>query len=148
MDPLGISLVDARGTRGGTLGQCADGNKTLDDSVGILLALGHGAHQRLVAIRLRLNWVVSVPGQHTFLELADNLGTFSGGTHIWDGNWAHTGHASFAHIGKGFAFPMDCDSLGTTTHRVPCPENGTHCYLLLGKILRRANHKHLQFIFI
>ena len=119
MDPLSISLVDARSAGGCTLGQGADGNKTLDDSVGILLALGHGTHQRFVAIRHRLNWVVPVPGQHTFFEFADNLGTFSSRTHVWNGNWAHAGHACFTHIGKGFAFPMDCDFLGTATHRVP-----------------------------
>ena len=120
MDPLGILLVNARGAGGGALGQRTDGDQTLDDCMGVLLALGDRLDQGLVAIRHRLHWVVPVAGQHALLETADDLGTFSSRTHVWDGDWTHAGGPRLARVRVGLAIlAVNSDALGTTVHSVP-----------------------------
>jgi len=71
--------------------------------MGILVALGYGARQRLVTVGGRLHGVVVVPGQHTCLELADHLGALADRTHILRGNGAHTRHARLAGVPVGRA---------------------------------------------
>jgi len=85
-DPRGVLLVNAGGAGQGPLGQRADGNQTTEDGVRILVTLGDGERERLVAVGGCLDWVVVVPGQHTRLELANHLGAFADGAHILCGN--------------------------------------------------------------
>ena len=101
-DPHGVLLVDAGRAGQGPLGQGADGDQTAHDGQGFLtLADAHA--ERLVAVGLRLDWVVAVLGEHATLELADNLGALAGGTDILGGNGRHAAQTRLTDVRVGDA---------------------------------------------
>jgi len=96
-DPHGVLLVDAGRTGQGSLGQGADGDKAAHDRQG-LLTLADALAERLVAVGLGLDRVVPVLGQHTTLELADNLGALTGRTDVLGGNGRHAAQTRLADV--------------------------------------------------
>jgi len=96
-DPHGILLVNAGRAGQGPLGQGADGDQTAHNRQG-LLTLADALAERLVAVGLRLDWVVPVLGEHTALELTDNLGALTRGTNVLGGNGRHAAYRRLADV--------------------------------------------------
>jgi len=128
VNPPSVRLVDARRAGQSPLGQCADGDQTPDDGVGVLVAFGHRFDKRLVTVGGSLDGVVVIPGQHTRLEWANHLGALADRTHVLGGHGAHTGHPRLAGVLVGLAIlAVDRDGLSLTVLNITGPNDGTHC---------------------
>jgi len=133
VDPLGVRLVYAGRTGQSPLGQRADRNQTTDHGVGVLATLGHRLDERLVAVGGRLHGVVVVPGQHTRLEWADNLGPLTDRTNILGGDGTHAARTRLAHVPVGRAvLPVNGNGLAFPVLNVPGPNDRAHLLLFLG----------------
>jgi len=149
MDPCGIRLVNARRAGQSPLGQGADRNQTANHGVRVLMTPGHGTRKRLVTRRGRLHGVVVVPGQHTSLERADDLGALADSTHVLGGHGAHAGRSRLARVPVGRAvLATHGDRLALPVLNVPGPNNSTHWYYSLRKFLGPSLEKHLEFHFV
>jgi len=103
MDPSRISLVNTRCTRGHALGQRADGYEAAHDGMRVLLPDIDSLHERLVAVGLCLDWVVSKTGEHTVLEgTYPNLG-LSDSSHVIRWNAPDRHGLGFTHVGVPWA---------------------------------------------
>jgi len=127
VDPARIRLVNAGRPGQSPLGQRANGNQTADHGVGVLVTLGHRLDERLVAVLGRLHRVVVVPGQHTSLEWADNLGTLADRTHVLGGHWAHAARPRLADVPVGLPIlAMDGDGLARAVLNVTGTNDRAH----------------------
>jgi hypothetical protein len=134
MHPSSILLVNSRRAGQSPLGQRADGNQTANDGVWVLVPLGHGAGQRLVTVCRSLHWVVMVPGQHTRLEWADDLGTFTDRAHVLGGHGTHAGRSRLARVPVGLPIlAMHGDRLALPVLNVAGTNDGSHWYYEWGK---------------
>jgi len=137
MHPSSILLVNSRRTGQSPLGQCTDGNQTANDGVWVLVTLGHGTGQCLVTIGGGLHGVVVVPGQHTRLEWADDLGTLTDRTHILGGHGTHAGRSRLARVPVGLSIlAMHGDGLALPVLNISGTNDGSHLLLLLAKKVR------------
>lgn len=135
-DPHGIRLVDPGRARKGPLGQGADRNQTAHDRQG-LLTLADAFGQGLVAVSHRLDRVVPVLGEHTRLELTDNLGALTGRTDILGGRGTHTNNLGLADVRVARAIlPTDRDPLARNNAGVTRTYMGVHCYYSVRKYFR------------
>lgn len=134
MDPSSILLVNSRRTGQSPLGQCTDGNQTANDGVWVLVTLGHGTGQCLVTIGGGLHGVVVVPGQHTRLEWANDLGTLTDRTHVLGRHGTHTSRSRLASVPVGLPIlAMHGDRLALPVLNVAGPNDSSHLLLLRAK---------------